>query len=556
MDGRLNQERWLSERMKAALAKLAEEGVISEEAATSLPIEIETPKDAKFGDFSFNTAMKLAKAAGLPPRELAAKLAAALPTAGTPISKLEIAGPGFINVFLDVSAYQAELVDMLSKGEGYGSIALKKEKSINVEFVSANPTGPIHLGNARGGAVGDAIANIYAKAGWKVTKEFYINDAGNQVKKFGESLSARYMQHYDPNYPFPEDGYKGDDVTALAEAYRNAEGDGLVGLSEDERAEALSAYGLKKNIQGLHDDLDAYGVHYDVWFSESQLHEGPNDAALELLRRNGAIYEKDGAVWFRASDYGSEKDEVLVRSNGIATYYLADIAYHYDKLAIRGFDVAVNVWGADHHGHIQRMRSALSALGIDPGRLIIILIQLVHLMEGEEAVRLSKRAGQIVTLSALIEEVGTDAARFIFNFSSPNTHMDFDLGLAVRESNENPVFYVQYAHARMCSILRNVPCPPEKLDPYLLEHASEIALLKKLCEYSKEVYQAAIEFDPSRMTRYAYSLASQFHSFYNAVRVKTDDGALTRARLALVEASAYVLRSALGLIGVAAPEQM
>ncbi|MCL1802583.1 MAG: arginine--tRNA ligase [Eubacteriaceae bacterium] len=551
MDGRLRIERWLESLVREAI-----KAIEIDSEASSADIEISVPKSPEQGDFSTNIALKAAKAAKKLPTALASEIAGAIKAAGTPITKIEVANPGFINFFLAPAVYQDELLQILKNGEEYGSIELNAPRSIIVEYVSANPTGPVHIGNARGGAVGDSIANIFAKAGWTVLKEFYVNNAGNQIAKFGQSLSARYMQLSDASYPFPEDGYMGDDIKELARQYAAGSDNGLESKSDGEREAILSEYALSHNIAKMKADLLRYGIGYDNWFFESTLYESANGEVLELLRGNGAVYEKDGAVWFEATKFGCEKDEVLLRSNGLPTYMLSDIAYHYDKLHKRGFDIAANVWGADHHGHVARMKAAMQALGIDPNRLVIILIQLVHLVEGGETVRMSKRKGQIAELSDLIDEVGSDAARFIFNLNNASTHIDFDLSLAVEQSNENPVFYVQYAHARIMSILKNINAEDGAIDQSLLAEPSEMALLKKLCEFSKEIYQAAIEFDPSRITRYAYSLATLFHSFYNAVRVNNDDMALRAARLSLVKAVGIVLRSSLSLIGVSAPESM
>ncbi len=521
------------------------------------PVQIEVPKDEKFGDFSVNIAMQLAKKAGMNPRTLAGILIEKMDLNATYITKAEIAGPGFINFFLNDQWLYDELADIIRQKNDYGKIILTEPKSINVEYVSANPTGPLHIGNARGGAIGDVLANIYHWAGWNVTKEFYLNDAGNQIIKFGESLSSRYMQLFDKTYPFPEDGYQGDDIKTLAADYKDKHGDILVNCKAEEREKILTEYGLKINIENMKTALNKYGIRYDVWFNESSLHNSDAiDNIINILSQNGATYEKDGALWFKATDYDCEKDEVLLRNNGIPTYFTADIAYHYNKLMIRKFDLAVNVWGADHHGHVHRLKMALGAAGIEPERLQVILMQLVHVIRGDETVRLSKRKGEIITLSDLIDEVSIDAARFIFNYYNANTHMDFDLDLAVKESNENPVFYVQYAHARIKSILRNVQCDDKYADYILLKDKTEIALIKKMAEFSKEIITAARDLDPSRITKYAYDLATHFHSFYNACRVICDDKFLMRARIDLVTACGYLLKSALNILGVNAPEQM
>ena len=525
--------------------------------AEEISFQVEVPKDEKFGDFSVNIAMKTAKKLGTNPREFAQKLIASMDFFGTYIDRAEIAGPGFINFFLDERWLGDEVCNILENKDEYGKIVLDEKKKINIEYVSANPTGPLHIGNARGGAIGDVLANIYDWAGWESSKEFYLNDAGNQIIKFGSSLDARINQIKDEGYPFPEDGYKGEDVKELARKY--ADEFGLSILDEDEkmRQDKLVAFSLNLNIDNMKNDLLKYGIDYDVWFKESELHKsGAVSEIIEKLSQNGATYEKDGATWFKATDYDCEKDEVLIRNNSVPTYYAADIAYHYNKLVMRGFDQSVNVWGADHHGHVHRLKMALKAIGINPDRLKVVLMQLVHLVRGSESVRMSKRAGDIVTLSDLIDEVSVDAARFIFNANNASTHMDFDLDLAVKQSNDNPVFYVQYAHARMKSILRNVTCKDVPLNLSLLNDKSEVALIKKLSSFSKEILLSAKDYDPSRMTKYGYELSTMFHSFYNACRVKNDDENLMKARLALVEACSYVLKNTLNIIGVSAPEQM
>lgn len=553
----LNGKLELENKIKLTIAKALEE--LCAEKETALPenfvIEMEEPKDKNFGDLSTNTAMKLAKTFKANPRALAEELIAKM--GDIPYTdKAELAGPGFINFYISHKYLEDELGTILEKEEDYGTIILDEKKTINVEFVSANPTGPLHIGNARGGAIGDVIANIYKKAGWSVTKEFYLNDAGNQVVKFGESLYARFMQHDDPSYPMPENAYMGADITWQADEFRKLN-PGCENWDREELTEKMCCWALNDNIDNMHDVLSKYGIDYDVWFKESGLHaDGLINDAIAILREHDAVYEKDGALWFRATDFKCEKDEVLIRNNGIPTYYAADIAYHLNKLRTRGFDKAVNVWGADHHGHVLRLKMAMEACGISADRLDIILMQLVHLVKGNESVRLSKRRGDAVTLDELLSEVPKDAVRYIFNTSTPNSHMEFDLDLAVKQSNENPVFYVQYAHARISSILRNIPYGEGKADYSLLTDKTETALMMKMTDFSKEVLKAADEYDPSKITKYAYDLASLLHSFYNVCRVKNDDPALQNARLDLVKACGYVLRSALAILGVSAPEEM
>ncbi|MBR6801109.1 MAG: arginine--tRNA ligase [Eubacteriaceae bacterium] len=556
MDGKLSLIRYIKNAITSSLENAVKEGKVALEEIPDVHVEI--PKDSKNGDFSTNVAMQLAKIARMNPRALAEIVISGLEVSEDTIEKVEMAGAGFINFYVSPKWYQNELADILKYKDDYGKMTLETPKSINFEYVSANPTGPLHIGNARGGAVGDCIANIYKYCGWDVTKEFYINDAGNQILKFGESIGSRYMQLFDSNYPFPEDGYQGSYITDYATEYYELHGDSLVNATKEERNKALSDYALKIAVKKMKDDLLAYGIEYDVWYSETNLHEsGEINDVIGVMTNNGATYEADDAVWFKATDYGCEKDEVLIRKNGIPTYYAADIAYHYDKFAKRNFDMAVNVWGADHHGHVKRMKEAMKAvLNTKEERLEVILMQLVQLKLGEEFVRLSKRKGQIVTLTDLVDEVGVDAARFMFNSLAPSTHMEFDLDLAIRQSNENPVFYVQYAHARMCSIIRNIGESTEGADLSLLKEKQETELLDKLASFSKEISDAAAEYDPSRMTKYATNLAGLFHSFYNSCRVKCEDVELMKARLALVEGARYVLKNTLGIIGVSAPEQM
>ncbi len=432
MGGKLELEKQLAIIIEGAVRQLAEkEGCTLPDNYKTL---LETPKEERFGELSCNAAMQLAKAFRSNPKVIAAKITELIEGKHPAVEKTEIAGAGFINFYLKKQWYYDELALMISRGEDYGSLISDKPKTINVEYVSSNPTGPCHIGNARGGAIGDVIANVYRKAGWEVTKEFYLNDAGNQIKKFGESIYARYKQLTDPDFPFPEDGYKGQDVAGIAERFakENPEADKM---PKEELTEKAIAFGLENNVGNIRRVLEKYGINYDVWFSESTLHEsGAITKAIDFLRDKGAVYEKDGAVWFKATDYNCEKDEVLIRSNGIPTYFASDIAYHLNKLKERNFDLAVNVWGADHHGHVHRLRMSMAAAGIDPERLRIVLMQLVHLVRGNETLRMSKRRGDMVTLDELLEEVPVDAVRYIFNSTNPNSHLDFDMDLAVKNT--------------------------------------------------------------------------------------------------------------------------
>ena len=450
-------------------------------------------------------------------------------------------------------------------GKDYGKINLGKGKKVMVEFVSANPTGPMHMGNARGGALGDCMASVLEYAGYDVTREFYINDAGNQIEKFGKSLEARYIQLLkgEDAIEFPEDGYHGEDITDHARAFIEIEGDKYLNVSSEERKAALVKYALEKNISALKSDLEKYRIYYDVWFRESELHKsGAVKAVIEKLTENGYTYENDGAIWLNCIKMGLEKDEVLVRQNGIPTYFAADIAYHLNKLKDRNFDIAIDVWGADHHGHIARMKGAMAALGVDPERLEVVIMQLVRLTRGGETVRMSKRTGKAITLSDLLEDYSIDVARFFFNMRTAGSHLDFDLELAAEQSSENPVYYVQYAHARICSILKVLReegikvKPYAEINPQLLEKPEELELLKKLAELPEEIKAAAISREPAKITRYVIELATAFHSFYNACRVKESNTELMDARLKLIESVKTVIEGVLAMLKITAPEQM
>ena len=547
----------------AALLKAKETGGLSFSAIPDYVIE--EPKEKAFGDFSANAAMLMAKEARMAPRQIAQMIVDNLVTEGTKIREVSVAGAGFINFKLDPSYIQDVLRVIEEEKENFGRVDLGKGEKVMIEFVSANPTGPMHMGNARGGALGDCLASILDSAGYDVTREFYINDAGNQIEKFANSLEARYIQELkgEDAMEFPEDGYHGEDIREHAKAFIAANGDKYLETSPEERRAALVDYALEKNITALKTDLEKYRIHYDVWFRESGLHEsGAARAVVDELTDRGYTYEKEGAVWFKATEFGEEKDEVLVRANGFLTYFAVDIAYHKNKFIDRDFQTVINIWGADHHGHVARLKGAMAALGISPDRLEIILMQLVRLVRDGEVVRMSKRTGKSITLSDLLEETSIDAARFFFNMRQANSHFDFDLDLAVEQSNENPVFYVQYAHARICSILRLlkeegiVVKPAAEIDLSLLKEEQEIDLLKLLARFQEEIRQAAILREPSRITRYAMELAGGFHTFYNACRVNTDDTALRDARLKLADAVKTVIENALTVLAITAPERM
>ena len=553
----------LREWIDGALCAARDKGELS--FSTILDYVIEEPREKEFGDFATNAAMVMAKEAHCAPRKIAEAIVANLKTEGTFLREASVAGAGFINFKLDGSQLTKVLEMIDEEKENYGRVDIGKGEKLMVEFVSANPTGPMHMGNARGGALGDCLASVLDWAGYDVCREFYINDAGNQIEKFAKSLEARYIQELqgEDAVEFPEDGYHGEDIRVHARNFIALHGGGYLDKPEEERRNALVDYALKINIDALKTDLEKYRIYYDVWFRESVLHEnGKAREVVDELTQRGHTYEKDGAIWFKATDFGEEKDEVLVRANGFLTYFAVDIAYHRNKLVDRGFQTAVNIWGADHHGHVARLKAAIAALGLDPNRLEVILMQLVRLVQGGEVVRMSKRTGKSITLSDLLEETSIDAARFFFNMRQANSHFDFDLDLAVQQSNENPVFYVQYAHARICSILRllaqeNITVKPAKeVDLSLLREEQEIDLIKLLARFPEEIGAAATLREPSRITRYVMELASGFHTFYGACRVKTEDKALMDARLVLVNAAKTVLNNALTLLSIDAPEQM
>ena len=525
---------------------------------------LEVPGDSAHGDWACNAAMAGARTFHAAPRKIAQSIVDHLDLAPTYFEKVEIAGPGFLNFTYRPAFYAGVLQDIHRLGQAYGRSDFGQGQRVLVEYVSANPTGPMHIGNARGGVLGDALSAVLEAAGYQVSREFYINDAGNQVNKYAASLEARYLQLYqgEEAVPFPEDGYQGPDVIANAKSFAELYGDKYVNVPSEERKAALIGYALPKNIQGLHDDLLRYRVEYDNWFHESTLHEnGAVGRVVELLKEKGATYEKDGAVWFHGEEYGSE-DFVLVRSNGVPTYVVPDIAYHYDKLVTRHFDLAIDVLGADHHGYVPRLKAALTALGVDASRLEVVLMQMVRLVRDGEIVKASKRSGKAITLVTLLEEVPVDAARFLFNSYEPNTRIDFDLDLAVQEDSQNPVYYVQYAHARICSILKNLKadgiepreCTVEELS--LLTAPEELELIRYLSAFTGEVAAAAKLKDPAKITRYVMNLSTLFHKFYNTCRVKGSDEALQAARLYLCTATRTVLENGLALFKVTAPESM
>lgn len=548
-----------------ACAVLEDKKVFKFEQGYLVPIEIEIPKDKKNGDFSSNIAMKITKMVKKNPRETAELLLENFDLEDTYIDRCEIAGPGFINFYLKKDWMYDALKTVMKMGADYGRTDIGHGTKVVVEFVSANPTGPMHMGNARGGVIGDVLSNILKKAGYDVTKEFYINDAGAQIEKFGYSLEARYIQALkgEDAVEFSPDWYQGDDIKEHAANYIEKYGDVLLSEDSEERRKALVNYALPINIENLKKGLLDYKISYDVWFPESTLHkDGEVKETMDELKKSGLTYEKDGALWLKATDFGCEKDEVLIRKNGIPTYFAVDIAYHRNKFAVRKFDRAINVWGADHHGHVARMKGAMNAIGLDGDKLEIVIMQLVRLMRNGEIARMSKRTGKMITLSDLIDEIGVDAARFFFNLRHSESHLDFDLDLAVAQNSENPVFYVQYAHARIASIINSLSEDgilfDENADLTLLTQPEEEELMAKAAMLPNEISVCAENSDPSRITRYVLDLASLFHSFYNApkCRVKGDDKNLTLARLYLISAVKTVIKNVLDILGIDAPEKM
>lgn len=548
--------------IEAALRAAIEDGSLPQAELPAFTLEV--PADRSHGDWACNAAMAGARAFHQAPRKIAEAISAHLDLAPTYFDRCEIAGPGFLNFFLNPRFYADVLRDVETLGKDYGRSDYGKGEKVMVEFVSANPTGPMHMGNARGGALGDCLAAVLDAAGYSVWREFYVNDAGNQIEKFGISLEARYLQilQGEDAVEFPEDGYHGDDIREHAQNYVNEHGDSLLSVSPEERRAALVQYALPKNIARMQRDLEKYRIQYDKWFLESTLHEdGEVMEIVDILSKKGLTYEKDGAVWYRATEFGAEKDEVLIRQNGNPTYFTADIAYHRNKFN-RGFTRCIDVWGADHHGHVARMKGAMDAIGLDGSKLDVVLIQLVRLVRAGEVVRMSKRSGKAIQLADLLDEVPIDAARFLFNMREANTQMDFDLDLAVQQDSQNPVYYVQYAHARICSLFQKLagegltlrPCTDEELA--LLSAPEEIELLRHIASYTDEIVAAARGYDPARITRYVITLANLFHSFYNACRIGGEEDSLAHARLQLCSAVLTVIRNVLGMFKITAPERM
>ncbi len=571
----------VTELTRKAYEAAAAEGVLP--AGAELKGSVEIPKDPQNGDYASSYAMAGAKALKMNPRAIAQALAGHMDLEGTIFSSVEIAGPGFMNFRLGPKWYGDVLAEIEAEGPLYGQGDQGKGQKVMVEFVSANPTGPMHMGNARGGVLGDTLANVLAREGYDTWKEFYVNDAGNQIHKFAVSLQARYLQILlgEENVPFPEDGYHGQDIKELAQGFYELHGDSYKDAEEQTRLDALAAYGLERNIPKMKEDLRRYGIEYDQWFFESSLHESGYVAeTVDLLAQKGWTYEKDGALWLNTTEllkkkYLAEgksqkqvdkldlKDDVLRRANGFYTYFAADIAYHRNKLEVRGFDKTIDVWGADHHGHVARLQAALDGLGLDGShRLVVVLMQLVNLLQDGQPVRMSKRSGKAIALHDLLDEVSVDAARYFFNARAATTPVDFDLDLAVREDSENPVYYVQYAHARICTLITRlaeegyqVPKAAE-IQAEVMNTPEEYALIRTLARLPEELRAAARDYDPSRINRYLTELAGDFHRFYGACRIKGEEESVLLARLKLADSVRSVLANGLGLLGVTAPEKM
>lgn len=548
--------------IEQAVKKAVSNGALPE--AEMPQFNIEKPANKDNGDYSTNVAMAGARAFKKAPRMIAEAIASCIDLDGTAFDRVEIAGPGFMNFFLSQQFYSNVLKDVFSCGKDYGKSDYGQGKRVLVEFVSANPTGPMHIGNARGGAIGDCLASVLDWAGFSVNREFYVNDAGNQIEKFATSLEVRYLQHYDPSIELPEDAYHGQDIVEHAENFIKEYGDKYVNADSKERRKALVDFALPKNIAGLERDLGRYRITYDKWFRESTLHnDGSVQRVIDALKEKGVTYEQDGALWFKASEYGNDKDIVLVRANGLPTYIVPDIAYHYNKLVTRGYDKAIDVLGADHHGYVPRMKAALTALGLDASRLDCVIMQMVRLVREGETIKLSKRSGKAITLNTLIDEVPLDAARFFFNLREPNSHFDFDLELAAKQSSENPVYYVQYAHARICSIIKKAQeqgvelKTPSDDELALLNSKEEKDLIRHLSLLTDEIVSAAKSYDPAKITHYVIELATLFHKFYNAQRVMLDDNeGLMQARLFLCKAVKDTIYNILTMLKITAPEVM
>ncbi|MFI3141862.1 MAG: arginine--tRNA ligase [Clostridia bacterium] len=564
----------------AAIKKAISENILKDAQFNDFGIEV--PNDRKFGDFSTNAAMVNAKAFSMPPRKIAEAITSNMELTDSYFEKVEIAGPGFINLFLSDKYYADILLEIEEAGDSYGRSSYGENKKINVEFVSANPTGPMHIGNARGGALGDCLAAVLDWAGYDVSREFYINDAGNQIDKFALSLDVRYKQIHlgEENVPLPEDSYHGMDIMQRAQEFNEIHGDSFMNKSEEERRAALVEYSLPLNIQGMKDAMEKYRIHYDTWFHELDMHNGGElKETIDILTKNGYTYSKDGALWYKNIEIQTEilkeqgktdeyieklelKDDVLIRANSNPTYFAADIAYHRNKLEKRGFDKAIDVWGADHHGHVARMKGAMRALGLDENRFDVLLMQFVRLVRDGEIVRMSKRTGKAITLVDMLDEIPIDAVRFIFNMREPGSLMDFDLDLAVEKSSQNPVYYCQYAYARICSILTKIEAEgkvirtPREKELEKLTAPEERELIRYLSTLSEVVVNAAKNYDPAKVTHYIIELATLFHKYYNNCRISVEDDSLMQARLFLCSCVKNTMKNIFIMLKVDAPERM
>ncbi|MBH5319849.1 arginine--tRNA ligase [Paenibacillus sp. GSMTC-2017] len=549
------------EQVKGAIADAAVAAGLA--AREELPLFVlEVPKDKTHGDLATNAAMQLTKLAKKNPRQIAEAIIEHLDLKSASIQSAEIAGPGFINFRMDKSYLYPVVAEALEAGENFGRVSVGNGERVQVEFVSANPTGSLHLGHARGAAVGDSLCNVLDFAGYDVTREYYINDAGKQVENLAKSLEARYRQALGQNVELPEDGYYGEDIIVFAKGLAEQEGERLLSLSDEERFTYFRSFGLEKELDKIKRDLGRFRVGFDVWYSETALYEsGQVEQGLEALRASGHVYEEEGATWLATTTFGDDKNRVLVKNDGSYTYLTPDIAYHRDKYG-RGFDRMINIWGADHHGYIPRVKAAMEALGNDPGKLTVLIAQMVSLFQNGEKMKMSKRTGKAVTMEDLMDEVGIDAIRYFFSMRGMDSHLDFDMDLAISTSNENPVFYVQYAHARICSIFRQAEeqgitlADPSSISFEKLNTEAEYDLLRKIGELPQEITDAAAQYAPHRLIRYVYELASQLHSYYRAERVITEDSEQTAARLALLGAVRVAIANVLRLVGVSAPDRM
>ena len=568
-----NAKQQIDELISKAYAYACESGDFTADlslgSGNPLKGSVEIPREAGHGDYAATHAMAAAKTLKLPPRAIAQTILDKLELEGSYFNAASIAGPGFINFTLTEKWFTDVLDAAEQSGKEFGTVDVGSGQRVMVEFVSANPTGPMTIGNARGGALGDILASVLEKAGYDVWREFLLNDAGNQVDVFGKSINARYMQLCigEENVEFPEDGYHGDDIKELAKKIYDIEGDKLQQLPENERFKVFIEFGVPHNTALMKEHLERYRIHFDEWFSETSLHKsGYIDETIDLLDKGGLLYEKDGALWLRNTELGGDKDEVIRKANGFTTYYAMDIAYHRNKLD-RGFDKAIEIWGGDHHGHAKRLMTTLSApklmeaLGVDCTKLHFLIMQMVRILRDGETIKVSKRTGKALTLSDLLDEVSVDACRFFFN-ARPDSHIEFDIGLAVRQDSENPVYYVQYAHARICSLVAMLAedghmVPKfDEVDANLLNSEAELALIKQIALLPEEVTQAARDYDPSKINRYVVELAAKFHKFYNACRIRGEENDLLLARLKLADTTRIVIRNCLDILRITAPEKM